>query len=384
MQLLLDNVTLFDGVKCESDQSVLVDSGKVVAIRRAGVEPLDGVERIDLQGHRLLLGFVDIQINGGGGTLFNDDPSVDGLRRIADAHVRFGTTSLLPTLISDDYDLMRAAVMAVRRAIDEDVPGIIGIHLEGPFLSEAQKGAHDPSKFRSLDDEGFGILTSLGDDAVTLVTLAPDEIVPEHIDALQASGVVVFGGHTAATYDQCVAAERVGLSGYTHLFNGMTPFGSREPGVVGAAIESASAYFGIIADGHHVHPSSLRLAVRSKHRGRAILVTDAMPTVGATDPWFELNGERIEVQDGVLRNAAGSLAGSHLSMIEAVRNAMEFIGIDWQEAVRMASRYPSEAIGRSGVYGRIVEDGRADLIELDRYLKIFRVWRCGKLAFDAS
>lgn len=379
MLQLLDNATLFDGAAVSLRRSVLIDGTTIAEISTAGATTPPGAVRFDLEGRRLVPGFVDIQVNGGGGALFNNDPSVSALHRIADAHVQFGTTSLLPTLISDDYSVMRAAIAAVRQAIDEAVPGIIGIHLEGPFLSETRKGAHDASKFRKLDAEGLEILTSLGDDAVALVTLAPENTPPAHIAELREAGVIVFAGHTAATYEQCVEAEAAGLHGYTHLFNAMTPFGSRDPGVVGRAIESSSTVFSIIADGHHVHPASVRMAVRSKCRGGAILVTDAMPTVGVAKPWFELDGERIEVQDGVLRNAAGSLAGSHLTMIDAVRNAVDFSDITWDEAVRMATTYPSAAVGLRKHVGEIRVGGVADLVEMNDEIGIVRVWRRGVL-----
>lgn len=380
MRLIFENAQILMGDVLQENASVVVEDGVVqsVGVVTPGTSP--GDQRFDLDGRFLVPGFVDIQVNGGGGVLFNNTPSVESIRRIADAHAGFGTTSILPTLISDDPDTMRTAIGAVRNAIDGGVPGILGIHLEGPFLNVERRGAHHPRRIQVIDDAAIEMLTSLGDDAVTLVTLAPEKTTPDRIAQLVEAGVIVFAGHTQASYDECIAAEKAGLSGYTHLFNGMTPLGSREPGVVGAAIESADAVFGIIADGHHVHPSSVRLACRAKHRGGALLVTDAMPTVGSKASDFELYGEKIELVDGVLRNAAGSLAGSNLSMIEAVRNAMRFADISWEEAVRMASTYPAQAIGRRGVVGCIKEGARADLIELTENIEVVRVWRGGELS----
>ncbi len=382
--LLLDNATTLEGAKARSNRSLTIRQGKIASIQKSGAPPPKGAERIDLGGNRLLPGFVDIQVNGGGGVLFNESPTVGALRTISDAHVQFGTTTLLPTLISDDYAVIRRAMGAVCEAIEEGVPGIIGIHVEGPFLNPERKGAHDESKFRTLDDEAIEILTSLGSLAVTMVTLAPERNEREFVQALAQSGVIVFAGHTAATYDDCKRAEAVGISGYTHLFNAMTPFGSREPGVVGAALEGESTCFGIIADGHHVHPTSFKLAVSAKYRGGAVLVTDAMPTVGSLQPFFELGGERIEVCDGVLRNAAGSLAGSHLSMIDAVRNTTQFTGLPFEEAVRMASVYPATAIRQENDIGSIVEGRFADLVELNRKTEVVRVWRRGRLDYCAA
>jgi N-acetylglucosamine-6-phosphate deacetylase len=323
-------------------------------------------------------GFVDIQVNGGGGVLFNSDPTVEGIRKIADAHLRFGTTAILPTLISDDIEVVRAGISAVRRAIETDVPGILGLHLEGPFLNPERKGAHDPEKFRVLTEETIKLFTSLGNQGVTLLTLAPERTTSARIRQLVQAGTIVFGGHTAASYEQCVSSEAAGLSGYTHLFNAMTPLTSREPGVVGAALDSKNSVFGIIADGHHVHPASFRLACSRKKRGGALLVTDAMPTVGSDIPEFELNGELIRLNDGVLRNSAGSLAGSNLTMIDAIRNAKEFAGLDWWEAIRMATVYPARAIGLEHRIGAIEPGRRADMVELDDEFRIARVWRRGE------
>ncbi len=376
---LLDNCTLFDGVDTRENCSLLIEGETVAKIEEAGSIPPSDSEWTDLGGHRLLPGFIDVQVNGGGGILFNDDLSVSGIRKIADTHVRFGTTSLLPTLISDEYDVIRAAILAVRQAVDEGVQGIAGIHIEGPFLNEVRKGAHDARTFRRLDDEGVELLTGLGPDLVTLVTLAPERNCLKRVRALRDAGLVVFAGHTAATYDQCRAAEAAGVSGYTHLFNAMTPLESREPGIVGAAIDSPAACFSIIADFHHVHPVSASIAIRAKFPGGAILVTDAMPTVGGADRSFELHGEQIELKNGALRNAVGSLAGSNLTMIDAVRNAARFEGVDWQESVRMASRYPGAAIGKSDSIGTIDVGKPADLVEVDNDFDIRRVWRRGSL-----
>lgn len=378
MALILENGQVLAGKSVLTDVSVLIEDGLITSIAPADSNELPVGTRIDLEGRRLVPGFVDIQVNGGGGVLLNNAPTIATLQTMADTHARFGATSILPTLISDDFVVMRTAIAAVREAIDMGVPGIVGIHLEGPFLNPARKGAHDAGKFRALDDEAIEILTSLGTDAVTLVTLAPELTTRGQISELVSSGLIVFAGHTAACYEDCVAAEKAGLSGYTHLFNAMTPFASREPGVVGAAIGSTDAVFGIIADGYHVHPASVSLACKTKYDGGAILVTDAMPTVGSEKSGFELNGEWIEVVDGVLRNSAGSLAGSNLTMIEAVRNCMTFAGFDWTEAVRMASSYPARAIGCAGSIGEIGEGARADLVELTDDLDVYRVWRGGE------
>lgn len=376
--LILTNATVFTGDELLESDSVIVKNGTVVDLRRERNHPRRASRTEDLQGRYLVPGFIDIQVNGGGGVLFNNAPTVETLRTIARAHARYGTTSFLPTLISDSYDVMRKAVDAVRRARAEQVPGVLGIHLEGPYLNPEKRGAHDAAKIRALDETGIGILTSLGADGVTLATLAPEFAAPETIRRLRSAGVIVFAGHSAADYEQSRNAISAGVSGFTHLFNAMTPMDSRAPGMVGAAIESDDCVFSVIADGHHVHPASLRTAVRAKRRGKAILITDAMPTVGSAESSFELNGERIECRDGVLRNSRGSLAGSHLTMLEAVRNTIEMTGLDWREAVRMASAYPARALGLHDRLGFIRPGFAADFVELERDLAIRRTWKAGK------
>ena len=272
---------------------------------------------------------------------------------------------------------MRAAVDTVRRARLKRVPGILGLHLEGPFLNPERCGAHDAAKLRVIDDEGIDILTSLGRDAVTLVTLAPELTSPEVIERLCSAGVIVFAGHSEADYEQCRQAVAAGLSGFTHLFNAMPPVMGRAPGMVGAALDLDETVFSIIADGHHVHPASLRAALGAKRRGGAVLVTDAMPTVGSTLRRFELGGERVELARGVLRNARGSLAGSHLNMFDAVRNTMRVAGLDWREAVRMASAYPARALGVADRRGYLFPGYRADLVEFDQDMVLHRTWVAG-------
>ena len=339
-----------------------------------GCPDIQGVNAIDLQGRRLVPGFIDLQVNGGAGVLFNDSPTVEALRAIGKAHARYGTTAFLATLISDEYAVMRAAIEAVRQARLEGVPGILGLHLEGPFLNPARRGAHDAAKIRKIDEEGIDILTSLGSDAVTLVTLAPELTAPDVIERLRSAGVIVFAGHSEADYEQCRKAVAAGVSGFTHLFNAMPPIRGRAPGMVGAALDLEGTFFSIIADGHHVHPASLRMALGAKKRGAAVLVTDAMPTVGSTIRKFNLGGESVELKNGVLRNASGSLAGSHLNMFEAVRNTALMTGVDWFEAVRMASTYPARALGVADRRGYLMPGYRADLVEFDQAMVLHRTW----------
>lgn len=358
--------------------AVLVEDARIGAIVRDDDPRLRDADAHDLRGHALLPGFIDAQVNGGGGVLFNNAPTVEAIRRIGAAHRHFGTTGFLPTLISDDVDVMRAAIAAVREAIAQGVPGVLGIHLEGPYLAPARKGTHDAGKFRVPDADEVALATSL-DNGVTLVTLAPEQVGTGTIVALVARGAVVAAGHTAGTYAQLRAGLDAGVRGFTHLYNAMSPLESREPGAVGAALEDRESWCGLIVDGVHVHPASLRVAIAAKPRGRTFLVTDAMPPVGADRfadgrPDYVLYGETITVRDGVLRNAAGALAGSVLDMATAVRNCVDLLGLPLDEAARMASTYPAAFLGLERTHGRIAAGYRADLVVLDRECNVVATW----------
>ena len=367
------NGPIFDGDSLRQHHAVLLDDGKILSVVESNQVPPEVTDIYDLNGVMLIPGFIDLQVNGGGGVLFNAAPTVDSLRAIGAAHRRFGTTGFLPTLITDSYAVMRQGVDAVRQAIAGDVPGVLGIHLEGPFLNPQRRGAHDERKFCLLDEEGFEILTSL-DCGKTLVTLAPELTTLEMISRLARHGVIVSAGHSGASYEQTLEALNAGVSGFTHLYNAMTPLQSREPGMVGAAIDDDDSWFGIIADGHHMHPAAFRVAVAAKKNGRALLVTDAMPTVGSPEKTFLLDGEPIVARDGRVMNAAGSLAGSDLNMLSAVNNAARFARIDWLEAVRMASVYPARALGLEGEIGAIRPGFRANLLALDNQHRICASW----------
>jgi len=315
----------------------------------------------DLKGALLLPGFIDIQVNGGGGVLFNDSPTVESIARIGATHRRFGATGFLPTLISDDLATVEAAIEATRQAMAEGVPGLLGIHIEGPFLSPRRKGIHDASKLRQIDEAAFRLLTSLASGR-TLVTLAPETTSVEMIDRLVRAGVIVSAGHSNASYATVRAALDHGLSGFTHLFNAMSPLTSREPGV----------------DGRHVDPVVLRIALRCKPKERFILATDAMPCVGSTETSFRLQGKLITVKNGACVDEHGTLAGSDLDIASAVRNAVRLLGLDLADAAGMASRNPAEFLGLGDLLGRIAPGRRADLVLLDDGLNVLDTWIGGR------
>ena len=352
--------------------AVLMQDGRIADLVADDAIPADAV-RHDLRGATLLPGFIDAQVNGGGGTLFNNDTTVDAIRTIAQAHRRFGTTGLLPTLISDEAEVMARAIAATREAIAQGVPGVLGIHLEGPYIAPARKGTHDAAKFRVPGADEVAMATSL-DNGVTLLTLAPEQVPADTIRTLVARGAIVVAGHTAGSYDQIRAGIDAGISGFTHLYNAMSPLQGREPGAVGAALEDDGCWCGVIVDGVHVHPASLRVALAAKPRGKVFLVTDAMPMVGSDDPSFDLYGETITAVDGVVRNAAGALAGSALDMATAVRNSVHLLGLPLEEAARMASTYPAEFLGLAETHGRIAPGYQADLVALDADLQVVGTW----------
>ena len=357
-------------------KAVLLDGGGIAAVVDEGDARLRDADRVDLDGGWLLPGFLDAQVHGGGGVLLNNTPTVEGIATIARAHRRFGTTGLLPTLISDRIETMRAAIAAVREAIAQGVPGVLGIHLEGPYLAPARKGTHDASVFRVPDADEIALATSL-DNGVTLLTLAPERVPAAALRELVARGAIVAAGHTAGTHADIRAGLAAGVRGFTHLYNAMTPMTGREPGVVGAALEDPHSWCGIIVDGVHVHPASLRVALAAKPRGKLFLVTAAMPMVGAARPSFERYGETITAVDGVVRNAAGALAGSALDMAGAVRNCVHLLDLPLAEAARMASRYPAQFLGLDARRGRIAPGCAADLVLLDEALEVRATWIAG-------
>lgn len=357
--------------------AVLVDGdGRIQALLPEDQGRPRAAEVHDLGGGWLLPGFIDVQVNGGGGVLFNNEPSPEGIDAIGRAHRRFGTTGFLPTLVSDRLEVMQRAIAATRQAIAAGVPGVLGVHLEGPYLAPARKGTHDAARFRVPDAAELELATSL-DNGVTLVTLAPEQVPVESIRAMVARGAIVCAGHSAASYEQARAGLEAGIRGFTHLYNAMSPLQGREPGMVGAALEDRDAFVGIIADGVHVHPASLRVALAAKPRGTVYLVTDAMPMVGSADPSFELYGETITAVDGVVRNAAGALAGSALDMATAVRNCVQQLGLPLEEAARMASTYPARFLGLEARLGRIAAGFQADLVLLDDTLQVRATWIAG-------
>ena len=362
----------------------LVIEGTLISKISGMNHPLDkGAAVIDLAGRLLLPGFIDVQVNGGGGVLFNDVPTVAGIRTIAAAHARFGTTGLLPTLISDDLTVVATAIAAIDAAITAGVPGVLGIHIEGPYLNELRKGVHNPAHFLELDREAVTLLSSLRH-GVTLLTLAPELAMPEALGQLATAGMVLAAGHTNASGDDIELARRHGLSGFTHLFNAMSQMTGREPGAVGAALSEDETYCGMIVDGRHVDPRVLKVALRAKTHDRFMLVTDAMPPVGTSMRSFQLQGHTILVEDGYCVDEQGTLAGTALDMNRAVKNTMALLGLPANEAVRMASEYPANFLKLGTSHGRLVPGYRADLVIADDDYNVQETWIGGRRVAPAK
>ena len=375
MKFTLIAEQLFDGEAFHRDVPVTIEDGLI-----ASLDTASGAKEIRYPG-TLVPGFIDVQVNGGGGALFNSSPTVACIETIGKAHARFGTTGFLPTLITDNVQVMAKAADAVASAVAQKSAGVLGVHFEGPHLSVPKKGVHPQGFIREITEAELAIFCRQ-DLGIRVVTLAPENVSPEVIRLLVASGVKVCLGHSNADYDTVVAALAAGATGFTHLYNAMSPLGSREPGVVGAAIESETAWCGLIVDGHHVHPAAARVALRAKPRGKVMLVTDAMPPVGLDDETsFELFGTQVLRVGDRLNAVTGELAGCVLDMASAVHNTVNMLGLPLGEALRMASLYPAEFLGIAESVGRLAVGQRADLVLLDNQHKVLANYIAGNAVY---
>ncbi|MBB4062911.1 N-acetylglucosamine-6-phosphate deacetylase [Gellertiella hungarica] len=358
---------IFTGDRWESGLVLVVENGRIATLVEETDAP-EGLEIRDLpRGSSIVPGFIDLQVNGGGGVMLNDAQTVEGIATICAAHARFGTTALLPTLITDRVEITRATIAAGIEAARLGVPGFLGLHLEGPHLSVARKGAHDPSLIRPMEEEDLEtLLQTVGRMPVLMTTVAPENVTPEQVDRLSSAGILVSLGHTDCDADTVLDYAAAGARAVTHLFNAMSQLGNREPGVVGAALEEGMLHAGLIADGFHVNPITMRIALSAKNGpGRIFLVTDAMSPIGTDLDGFTLNGRQIYRKDGRLTLADGTLAGADIDMLSSVRFVHETLGLPLGEALRMASLYPAEAAGMAATKGRLQPGMDADFVILD-------------------
>ena len=380
----LTGARIFDGDDWHDNAALVVRDGLVEAIVAAGAIT-SGIRKVETGGGMLAPGFVDLQVNGGGGVMLNDHPDVASIETICRAHAPFGTTALLPTLITDTPAITAAAIAAGAEAARQKLPGFLGLHLEGPHLSVARKGAHDPALIRPmLDADQAALIAARKKLPVLLTTIAPESVEPTRVSALTKAGVIVSLGHSDTGYANARAFADAGASVVTHLFNAMSQIGNREPGLAGAAIDTGTLFAGIIADGIHVDPATMAIALRAKQGpGKIVLVTDAMATIGTDMTSFTLNGRIIYRKDGSLRLADGTLAGADLDMISAVKFVHRVVGLELSEALRMASLYPAQAIGQSHRLGRFANGTAADIVALSDDLDIRDVWIGGNKVFGA-
>ncbi|WP_170409024.1 N-acetylglucosamine-6-phosphate deacetylase [Ruegeria arenilitoris] len=341
------NGALFDGERLHFDQVMTFRNGVLAALAAEETAQIEG-QVIDLNGDILCPGFVDLQVNGGGGAMFNDDPSVDSIRQIAEAHRRLGVASLLPTLITDTPEKTEAAVAAAIEAVRAGVPGVAGLHLEGPHLSVARKGAHDGALIRPMEDADLTMLIAAAEQLPCLkVTLAPESVSLQQVQALSDAGILVSLGHSNADFETCRRYAAAGARCVTHLFNAMSQLGSREPGLVGAALATRGLSAGLIADGIHVHPEVIRSAWAAKKApGQIFLVSDAMAVAGTDQAAFELEGRLITRTDGRLTLEDGTLAGADLDLTTAIRILVTHADVPLKEALASATTYPASLIGQ--------------------------------------
>lgn len=371
--------SLFDGTSLHADKAVLIEDGWITAILPSSDIPSDFPIFGPKRGTFLAPGLIDLQVNGGGGVLFNDALHLDGLRQIAAAHRALGTAHLLPTLISGNSRQIAAALDAVRAAIAIGLPGILGLHIEGPFLNAHRRGIHPHDAIRPLSAVDLALLTTPFPGPL-MVTLAPEMVPEDMLRLLAQAGVILFAGHTEATPDELVRARAAGLVGFTHLFNAMPPLAARSPGPVGAALADGASFASLIVDGLHVHAASLAAAIAAKGADRLCLVSDAMPTVGAATTSFRFGEANITLADGRLTDASGTLAGAHLSLGAAVHNAHRLLGMAPADVLRMATSTPAACLGIGDRLGALRPGVRADLALFDSSLALLGTWTGGVFA----
>lgn len=332
--LIAPDLLWLDGA-LRPDMALRIEGGTVAEVGPAAGTP-------DLAPHLLIPGLTDLQVNGGGGTMLNGDPTPDGLARIVTAHRGLGTAEIMATVITDAPEVMEAAADAVLAAIDR--PGLLGLHIEGPHIAHERRGTHAPEHIRPLDERTATLVERLRAAGVpVMLTLAPERSDPPLMARIAASGAVLSAGHSAATAEEARAGLESGITCFTHLYNAMPPMTSRSPGILGTAILS-DAFAGIIADGIHVSWDMIRLALAARPEGRTFIVSDAMATVGGPDA-FTLYGQTIRVEDGALVNAEGSLAGAHIDMLTSLGNLHRHVGVPLSRAVAMATDIPRAAMG---------------------------------------
>ena len=366
---------IFCGERFYDDHALLVEGKSIVDIVDKNNTP-DNFNKIELDQGILAPGFIDLQVNGGGGVLFNNSPNKESLNTIIKAHQFFGTTSVMPTVISDSLEVLEQCIKTVTEEIKNN-SSLLGIHIEGPFFNTKYRGVHQKQYISTINSDYLNLFESLKGFPVML-TLAPECISSQQLKHLTSLGIKTLAGHSDATYDELDDAIKNGLDGFTHLFNAMGQISAREPGVVGSALHFENTFASIIVDLHHVHPSLIQLAYKLKPKGKLFFISDSMATINHGKPSFELYDEVVNESDGRLVNSEGKLAGSSITQIDAVKNAYQKCNIPLNQALAMASRYPAKYLGIANHLGSLKPGYRADLVHFDSNFKVHNTWVSGK------
>jgi N-acetylglucosamine-6-phosphate deacetylase len=375
MRKFLTGARLFDGERMIDGHALLVEKDLIVGVAPSGERP-EGFERHDLGGGVLSPGLIDWQVNGGGGVLFNDTPTVAGVRAIVEAHRSDGTTSLLPTVVTGPVETLEAALAAAAEA-QESVPGALGIHVEGPFIDVRRKGAHPAAFIRTMTKDDAERLIAAKRGAM-VVTLAPSSVATDLIVRLVEAGIIVSIGHSDAAAEEAQSAFRAGARAVTHLYNAMSQLAHRQPGVVGAALADPDIFCGLIADGHHVHEAATRVAFKAKGVDRVALVSDAMPPAAGGPKVFMLEGRRATQVGTKLTLDDGTLAGAAITLMDAVRYVTGTLGVGLADALKMATLTPARLLRLDDRIGRLKPGYRADLVHIAEDLSVRDVWIGGQ------
>ena len=375
MKQALIGAQLFSGKEFFDNRALLIDGENIIDVINEHDIP-NNFEIQKLNGGILSPGFIDLQVNGGGGKLFNNSPDKESLNAIIEAHQHFGTTSIMPTVISDSLNVLKRCATTISEEI-EDNKSLLGVHIEGPFFNVKYRGVHQKQYINTINSDYLNLFESLQDFPVML-TLAPECISTKQLKHLKSLGFKILAGHTDASYDQLEEAIKYGLDGFTHLFNAMGQISAREPGVVGSALTFDNATASIIVDLHHVHPSLIQMAYKQKPQGKLFFVSDSMATIHHGEPSFELYDEIVSESKGRIINSEGKLAGSSITQIDAIKNAYQSCNIPLNEALAMASRYPAEYLGVANYLGSLESGYRADLTHFSLDFQVQNVWVAGK------
>ena len=375
MKQAISGSKLFNGIDFIEHKALLIDDQHIAGIVNEDAIPTDfQVKKIE--GGILSPGFIDLQVNGGGGKLFNNSPDKESLNTIISAHQYFGTTSIMPTVISDSLNILQKCTDTISNEIDNN-HSLLGIHIEGPFFNVKYRGVHQKQYINTINASYLNLFETL-DKFPVMLTLAPECISIKQLKHLKSLGFKILAGHTDANYDQLEEAVKYGLDGFTHLFNAMGQISAREPGVVGSAFDFDETSASIIVDLHHVHPSLINLSFKQKPKGKLFFVSDSMATINHGEPSFELYDEVVSESNGRIINSEGKLAGSSITQIDAIKNAYQKCSIPLESAISMATLYPAEYIGVSDYIGQLKKGYRADLAHFDSNFHVQNVWLAGK------